>query len=138
MHRSSYMQPNSTTTPQHLDSSEAIAHLVQRFYARVVEDPLLAPYFTELSDFEWDTHIPIMVQFWESMLLGKGTYHGNPMQAHKDLHALYPMQQQHFTRWLALWKDTLETEFIGPKAEEAYQRATTIADVMQHKLGVQS
>lgn len=73
-----------------------------------------------------------MYSFWSSMLLGEQSYQGNPFQKHMHL----PIDSSHFEQWLLLFKATVTENFRGAVAEEALSRATTIAGVFQHKMGI--
>ncbi len=108
--------------------------LVNEFYKKVIPDPFIGPFFTKVAHFSWDVHIPIMVSFWETILLGATTYKGNPMIKHIELNKLSPLQQSHFERWLTLWRETINENFTGQKSTEAINRATTIAQLMQNKI----
>ncbi len=105
--------------------------LIEQFYARVRPDPVIGHFFTEL---DWDTHIPRITSFWNMVLFGDRTYTGDPMGPHIRLNQRLPMEPPHFERWLHLFDTTVDTLFKGPKADEAKQRARTIAGVMAHKL----
>lgn len=112
-------------------SAEDVTRLINTFYTRVRPDPVIGHFFTEL-DFE--THIPRIVSFWTMILFGDLTYQGNPMAPHMQLDRRTPMQQAHFDRWLLLFDASVDELFRGAKAEEAKQRARTIAGVMLHKV----
>jgi hemoglobin len=106
-----------------------VTHLVNSFYERVNKDALLAPVFAHV---DWPHHLPIMYNFWSSVLLGDMSYNGSPLAKHIGL----PINREHFSRWLALFTETVDSEFSGPVAEEAKNRATTIASLFQHKMGL--
>jgi len=106
-----------------------IEKLVDSFYAKVFDDPLLAPVFASV---DWPHHKPIMYNFWSSILLGDQSYQGNPFQKHISL----VIDQSHFSRWLALFTETVDDHFIGEKAQEAKQRAYSIAAIFQNRLGL--
>jgi hemoglobin len=108
---------------------EDIVTLVDRFYDKIKQDSLLAPVFAHL---DWPMHLPIMYNFWSSMLLGDQSYLGNPFQKHIGL----PIKAIHFEQWIKLFTETMDENFVGTKAEEAKQRAVSIAGVFQHKLGL--
>ena len=112
-----------------LDTRSNIEVLVRLFYERVNADPLLSPVFAHV---DWVKHLPIMYDFWTSMLLGDMSYQGNPFQKHIGL----PINAEHFTQWLQLFTATVDDSFSGPKAEEAKTRAISIAGIFQHKLGL--
>jgi hemoglobin len=106
-----------------------IENLVNRFYERVQADPLLAPRFSLV---DWPKHLPIMYNFWSSMMLGEQSYQGNPFQKHANL----PIGQEHFTAWLTLFIETVDKNFMGEKADEIKTRAQSIANVFQHKMNL--
>ena len=108
---------------------EDIELLVNSFYDKVKQDSLLAPVFSHV---DWPNHLPIMYNFWSSMLFGDQTYNGNPFQKHIHL----KIDVSHFNRWLELFNSTVENHFVGMKADEVKSRAQSIAGVWQHKLGV--
>ena len=108
---------------------EDIKILVNAFYDKVNRDPLLAPVFSHV---DWPKHLPVMYDFWASALFGEQSYRGNPFQKHLGL----PLQTIHFDHWLVLFTETIAENFAGAKADEANERARTIAAVFQHKLGL--
>ncbi len=112
-----------------IQSRPHIELLVQLFYAKVQADALLAPVFSHV---DWPKHLPVMYNFWSSMLLGDHSYQGNPFQKHIPL----KIESSHFQRWLELFKLTVDENFAGTTAEEVKSRAQSIAGVWQHKLGL--
>ncbi|MDP3394165.1 group III truncated hemoglobin [Sediminibacterium sp.] len=108
--------------------------LINSFYEKVKKDPLIAFFFTEIVPVNWAAHLPVMYGFWENILFYSGTYEGNPMAKHKDIHQKCPMKMEHFQRWTSLFTETVEELFEGEKAELAKQRAMSIATVMQIKM----
>jgi len=108
---------------------ENIQTLVNKFYEKVNADKLLGPVFSHV---DWPKHLPVMYNFWSSMLLGDNTYQGNPFQKHIAL----PIQANHFNRWLELFTNTVNEHFSGEKADEAKARAANIANLFQFKLGL--
>lgn len=115
-------------------TEEDIRLLVDRFYEKVVVDPDIGFIFSEIIGFSWNTHIPIMYRFWNSVLLGQPGYSGNPMQKHIEIDYKIKLQKQHFDTWLRLWEQTINENFEGPKAEEAISRAKNIAALMHVKI----
>lgn len=99
-----------------------IANLVDTFYGRVRLDPLLAPVFARVEN--WDEHRAKLRAFWSSVVLMSGRYHGQPMQAHFPL----TLELRHFDRWLALFEQT--TADVCPTAAAAIfvEKARRIAD----------
>ncbi|MBL7845206.1 MAG: group III truncated hemoglobin [Cyclobacteriaceae bacterium] len=103
--------------------------LVDQFYAKVNIDLLLAPVFAHV---DWPHHLPIMYNFWSSVLLGDRAYSGNPLAKHMNL----KIGKEHFTRWLELFTATVDEHFEGFNANEAKTRARTVADLFQFKMGL--
>jgi hemoglobin len=110
-------------------SRKDIEILVNRFYDQVKTDELIGPLFSHV---DWPHHLPVMYDFWSSMLLGDQSYRGNPLQKHLPL----PLQREHFERWLKLFTKTVEENFSGDKAEEVKVRAGSIAGIFQHRMGL--
>lgn len=119
---------------QLLDSREAVELLVNSFYTRVKLDDLLAPIFNNAEFFSWDTHIPIMVNFWETLLLDTATYKGNTMQKHIILHRQTPLTPELFDRWKQLFYATLDEHFEGKNVAEARKRVEAMSALMQYKI----
>ncbi len=108
-----------------------IERLVRHFYAKIREDPLLAPVFTSRIG-DWEPHLRRMCEFWSSVVLMSGRYHGNPMAKHLPLR----VDATHFDRWLALFDEA--TREICPPAAAAHfrERAARIAESLE--LGISS
>ncbi|MEK0961640.1 group III truncated hemoglobin, partial [Mycobacterium ulcerans] len=63
-----------------------VAALLRRFYGRALDDEVLAEPFTELRSSGLDSHLPVMCDFWETVLFRAGRYRGSALTAHRDLH----------------------------------------------------
>lgn len=99
----------------------AIEAFLRAFYAAARADPLLAPAFAHVHD--WEHHIATITGFWCSVALMTGEYHGRPMQAHANL----PLTPAHFARWLAIFRATAEARFTPEGAAHMIDRAQRIA-----------
>jgi hemoglobin len=108
-----------------------VERLVTAFYAKARYDPLLAHFFTHV---DWAHHTPRIVDFWDTLLFGTGSYRDDAMTPHVRLHARLPMTKAHFDRWVELFSNTVDELFVGPKAEETKTRARSIAGVMGHRV----
>ena len=96
--------------------------LVHRFYDRVRADAVLGPVFADrIAD--WTPHLVRMVDFWSSVALMTGRYHGAPMPAHAAL----PVTWAHFDRWLDLFRATAEEVCPHAGAALVIDRAARIA-----------
>jgi len=63
-------------------TSADVAMLVDRFYGKVRVDALLGPIFNDLAQVDWPSHMATLYSFWETMLLGTGTYRDEPFAKH--------------------------------------------------------
>jgi len=109
---------------------EDVKLLVDTFYEKVREDQLLAPVFNEKIQDRWPEHLSKMYTFWQTILLGEHTYFGSPFLPHAKL----PVEHEHFSRWLALFGETIDALFTGQKAEEAKWRAGKMAEMFEFKI----
>jgi hemoglobin len=117
-----------------IENREDIHLLVEDFYTKVMADDTIGPIFTETLFFKWDTHIPVMIDFWETMLLEKGIYKGNTMRVHIELNKKFPLTGIHFARWKKLFFETLDEYFTGAKVAEAKKRVELMEALMQTKI----
>lgn len=108
---------------------EMIRTLVHGFYGRVRQDPLLAPVF-EVHIVDWDGHLDRMCEFWSSVALMSGRYHGRPMPKHAPL----AIDARHFDRWLDLFEATASDLCPPAAANHFIERARRIAESLE--LGV--
>ena len=111
-----------------------IAQLVEEFYRRAFADPLIGPIFTQIARMDLARHLPIMCDFWETVLFRAGLYRRNALQMHLVLNARFPLQQEHFERWLALWIENVDEHFAGEKADLAKVQARRIAGSIHRRL----
>lgn len=115
-------------------SREDIDFLIIAFYQSALKDPVIGHFFTEVVDLNLETHLPVISDFWESILLGRPVYRGNPMLKHLDLARKSPLKPEHMSRWLQLWEQTLVENFHGEKANLALERAQGIGRLMLFKI----
>ena len=127
-------QISMTTTRHDIDTEADITRLVNQFYERVRQDVELGPIFTGVARVDWSHHIPRLIGFWSTVLLGTEQYKGNPVLPHIELAQKTAIRSAHFERWLALFTQTVDDLFIGDRAELAKMRAQSIAMVLQSKL----
>jgi hemoglobin len=103
--------------------------LMRAFYARAMRDAVIGYIFTDVAKLDLDHHLPIIGDFWESMLFGTRVYqkHGrNPLMVHKDLHEKSPLRPEHFDRWLKLFETAIDNDFEGERANLLKARARMI------------
>lgn len=99
LHRIGWETPEGLTEP-------LIRQVVEAFYAAARQDPVVGPVFNRVIAPEaWPHHLDLITDFWSSMLLGTGRYAGRPMPKHM---AIPELSDEHFKRWLALFRRTVE------------------------------
>lgn len=108
-----------------------IEKLVSVFYDRVKSDDVIGFIFTDVVKMNWEKHLPVMCDFWDNALFYTGTYTGNPMNLHKHLHYIRPLDHKHFVQWVELFVKTVDQMFKGEKAELVKQKASSIAAIME-------
>ena len=85
-------------------------------------DELLGPIF-EAKVSDWTAHLERMVDFWSSVALMTGRYHGAPVLAHTPL----PISTAHFNRWLAIFREAARQVCTPAGAAHVIERAERIA-----------
>lgn len=110
-----------------------IIKLVDAFYDQVKVDPVIGYLFNDVARVNWEVHLPRMYDFWETIAFYTGSFDGNPMARHRELHQKSPLTQEHFEHWLALFTAVVDKLFQGPKADEIKIRARNIAAAMMYK-----
>jgi Truncated hemoglobins len=109
-------------TPELCTEAE-VADLVDAFYTRVRDDPILGPVF-EQHVAEWSRHLPKMIDFWSSTLRGSKRYRGTPMPAHCALPGLTDSMFEH---WLDLFSETARMQPNREMAARAVELSERIA-----------
>ncbi|HET7665938.1 MAG TPA: group III truncated hemoglobin [Mycobacterium sp.] len=111
-----------------------VESLLRRFYSEAFHDELLAEPFAELCSRGLEEHLPIMCDFWETVLFRSGVYRRNTLHAHRRIHSETPLAPPHFARWLTLWTNSIDHMYRGPVAEHAKIQAARIATAMHRRL----
>ncbi|MEZ6000303.1 group III truncated hemoglobin [Hyphomonas sp.] len=102
-----------------------VSQLVETFYGRVREDDLLGPIFQGALGEDWGPHLAKLKDFWSAVALGTRRYDGRPMPPHLRLSDR--INEAHFTRWLGLFRQTVDELMPNPAAADFfYDRANMI------------
>lgn len=114
-----------------INTNEDIKILVDCFYAKVRKDEHLATVFNKRIEADkWEIHLNKMYTFWESVLFHKASYKGNPFEKHVNL----SINKIHFTKWVKLFLETVDENFVGLVADDAKMKAKSIAHIFSHKI----
>lgn len=117
-----------------IENREDLLLLLQAFYTKALNDDTIGHFFTDVVHLDLQVHIPVIADFWETILLNGRSYTGNAILPHLHINKLSPMEDKHFNRWLQLYSQTIDTLFQGQTAETAKQRALSIATIMRIKI----
>ena len=108
--------------------------LLELFYSRLLGDDTINYIFNNVAKISMETHLPIIADFWESILFERNLYRSNAMKIHLDMNDQTPLLKHHFDTWLRYFNSTLDELFEGPIALKAKQRALSIATMMQVRI----
>jgi len=116
-----------------IENRQDIDALMRRFYESAIADESIGYIFTDVAKLDLEHHLPIIGDFWETMLFQTGSYaeHGrNPLQVHAALNEKVELLPRHFRRWLEIFNRSVEEMFAGERADLLKMRAAAIANRM--------
>ena len=124
--------PVRSAAPSPLDGAQlptvdedSIRRLVHGFYDAVRRDDVIGPIcLHKIAPDRWPFHLNRMCDFWSSVLLRSGRYHGQPLPPHLRLPDLSDI---HFARWLGLFRTTARAVFSEADAKIVIATAERIA-----------
>lgn len=117
-----------------INTHKDIELLVNTFYDAVKNDTTIQHIFKAIIGDDWSHHLPVMYNFWGTVLLGEPGYSGNAVAKHIEIDKKIPLKKEHFQAWLRLWQATVDQLFTGPKAEEAKKRAQLMLQLISIKV----
>src|SRR5690606_22329413 len=102
-------QPSDGVVAERRDIAERddLWRLVRAFYTRAMDDGQIGYLFTEIAQLVLEEHLPTMVDFWQTMVLGEPRYGGGAFPVHLRLHQKERLTPEHFARWVELWSGTV-------------------------------
>ena len=123
-----------TQQKRDIQDRQDLEELLRTFYKRAFDDDLIGRFFTEVVPLDLRTHIPVITDFWESVIFNKHNYRKNVMQIHQHIHQLSSIKKEHLDRWVLLFTGVIDESFDGEKATLMKHRARSIATMMDIKL----
>ncbi|MGB5497658.1 MAG: group III truncated hemoglobin [Maribacter sp.] len=123
------------TTKTDIKNRKDVSLLVNTFYEKIRKDEILGPIFNGIIN-DWESHLVLLTDFWETQLFLKRKYYGNPVTAHQEVdekmkHAINP---EHFGLWLNLWFATIDELFEGETTWIAKNRAQKMSTMLYMKM----
>ena len=103
-----------------ISSREDIDLFIRSFYKKVVKVETIGIIFTDIVKMDWEKHIPLITDFWETILLDNPVYKNNAMEVHYHLNSIFPLNKKHFETWLSLFNVT---------ADDMYENGNKIGDM---------
>jgi len=105
--------------------------LVETFYGKVKKDDVLGPIFNGIIS-DWESHLTLLTDFWETQLFLQRKYYGNPVTAHQEVDNKMDgtITSEHFGLWLNLWFATIDQLFEGERAWIAKNRAQKMSTML--------
>jgi hemoglobin len=64
----------------------------------VKKDDRIGIIFNDVMKVNWDHHIPVIVDFWDSLLLNADLYHKNAMEPHFVINKMFPLKKGTFRK----------------------------------------
>jgi hemoglobin len=119
-------------------NGKSIQKMVNSFYAKIIKDPLVGPFFTDRfgDDIEsqvWKEHLLLLGNFWSQMMLGSEDYHGHPMAPHFEMHGI---SRKAFEQWLLLFSENIDEIFVPKIGQYFKNQSIAIADRFMLNLGL--
>ncbi|MEP4808434.1 MAG: group III truncated hemoglobin [Luteolibacter sp.] len=111
-----------------------IEKLVDVFYRKVRADEGLGHVFDGVAKVNWETHLPKICDFWDTVIFRAGTFRGNPLAVHGKMLAETKLPWALFERWLELFRETVDELFAGENAGHIVRSAEDMAGVIYSKI----
>lgn len=111
-----------------------IVRLVDAFYLKVRADEALGHIFDGVAKVDWESHLPKLYNFWDTVMFRAGTFRGNPIAAHMKLVEHANLHWPMFERWLELFRATVDELFAGENAVHIIRCAEDMARVIHSKI----
>ncbi len=105
--------------------------LVETFYTKIRADEILGPIFNGIIK-DWEPHLVLLTDFWETQLFLTRKYHGNPVTVHQEVDdkTNHTITSEHFGFWLNLWFETIDELYEGEVAWIAKNRAQKMSTML--------
>ena len=114
-----------------IETRADLEFLLAEFYKTAVADAEIGHHF---ADLDLAAHLPVIVDFWEKILLGNPVYYGNPLAVHQKINEKSPLTLANFRRWTEIFSQTVDSFFAGTTAEAAKLRARMIAHSLNQRI----
>lgn len=118
-----------------LSDKDDLYKILSDFYEALLSDETMHHFFRKFNDpVVLEHHLQDLCSFWEQSLFYTGDYKKNVMGIHQEVHEKDKMTKVHMDRWIELFKQSVDRNFKGNKAETLKNKALSIATVMRLKM----
>lgn len=108
--------------------------IMDRFYAELLKDETINYIFTDIAKINLEEHLPVICDFWETIIIGNQQYKGDVLSVHLNLNNKVKLEKYHFHTWLQHFNRTIDQHYKGLNADKMKMRAASIATVIQSKI----
>jgi hemoglobin len=119
-----------------IQTYEDMLHIVTAFYEKLMVDPIIGFFFTDVAKINLPEHLPKVAHFWAFQILGEKGYRADVFNVHLQLHNQSAMTEDHFHRWVFFLVSTIDLLYAGPNAELMKWKAEAIAKKMSYALNI--
>lgn len=117
-----------------IENREDLHNVLSLFYQNLLADPSIGYIFTDVAKIDMEHHLPVITDFWETVLFHTGSYEKNAIVPHLVLNSKTPLLKSHFDTWLMHFGNAVDLLFEGERSIQIKQHATSIATIMQIKI----
>src|SRR5215213_8605997 len=96
-----------------IENRDDLIRMLEAFYKKVFKDDLISHFFIEVEPLDLKIHIPVIADFWESVLLDGKSYRKNVMQIHLNISEKSKIEKRHLDRWVKIFTETVDEFFEG-------------------------
>ena len=114
-----------------IKNREDVRLLVHTFYGKIRKHAILGPIFNHIIT-DWEDHLELLTDFWETQLFLQRKYVGNPITAHQEVDRKMQksITSEHFGLWLNEWFAAIDELFFGETAWIAKNRAQKMSTML--------
>lgn len=117
-----------------IENKEDLRLIFETFYQKALNDEVIGHFFTKVIPVDLETHLPIIINFWEYNLFHKGTYSKNLLAIHRHIHEKSSISYNDIDKWVKLLHETVDILFVGVVSLRLKTNALSIATVMKLKI----
>ena len=94
-----------------IENRKDIEDLLYAFYRKVFTDQLIGHFFTIIVPLDLEKHVPVITNFWESIIFNTQNYRKNVMEIHHDINRQSSIKKVHLDRWVELFSQTIDFQY---------------------------